>query len=402
MTIITPKNIESIDKLLIENRVLEPFSEILVDFVNDISKTILRDNSLKQYPELMALGFWMRKSHIKELENYFFKQKEKKLLLGRGIVFHIAPSNVDTIFVYSWFISLLVGNSNILRVSDKKNIQTELLLNIIISVLYNKKYKLLQNRVAIIRYGHIDNITKKLSNMADVRVIWGGDNTINHIRTIPIRATTTELTFADKFSFATIKSKELLNNKNIDSFIKNFYNDAFWFGQMACSSIRLIVWVGDDRENIEAQELFWKSLNSYVLKHKIEDITSADIVNKLVAECSMAIESDIIIENMENPYINRIKIQTLNDVKEELHCGTGLFYELEIEKFEDILPYITKKHQTIAQYGFSKEELSICIYQNMQYGIDRIVPIGKSLDFSYIWDGYDLFRSFCREIEILE
>ena len=33
-------------------------------------------------------------------------------------------------------------------------------------------------------------------------------------------------------------------------------------------------------------------------------------------------------------------------------------------------------------------------------GIDRIVPIGKTMDFSLVWDGYDLIRSLSREISI--
>ena len=170
----------------------------------------------------MALAFWMRKSHIKVLHEYFKTQESEKVLLGRGCVFHMAPSNVDTIFVYSWFISLLVGNSNVLRISDKENIQTDLLLNVIASVLNNEKYKELEEMVTIIKYGHDDQVTEKLSSYADVRVIWGGDTTVKHIRSIPIKPTATELTFADKFSFAVIKSNELLKDKQLDRLIEKF------------------------------------------------------------------------------------------------------------------------------------------------------------------------------------
>jgi len=34
-------------------------------------------------------------------------------------------------------------------------------------------------------------------------------------------------------------------------------------------------------------------------------------------------------------------------------------------------------------------------------GVDRVVPIGQALSFSNIWDGHDLLREFCREIEII-
>jgi hypothetical protein len=400
MSTVVPENLTSLDDLYIESVVLEPFSEPLVNFVNDVSATILKDRFFKQYPELMTLAFWMRRSHILSIKDYFNKQKAGKIILGRGIIFHIAPSNVDTIFVYSWFISLLMGNSNIVRISSKSNTQTELLLNAIVTVLHQTKYTFLQNRVAILKYGHDDVITKHLSAMADMRVIWGGDSTINHIRTIPIKPTAIELTFADKFSFAILKSKELLQDKKIELFIEKFYNDAFWFGQMACSSIRAVIWVGNKSDNQQAQMIFWNALNHYVLKQRPNEVTPADIINKLVAECSMAIEKPVVIEEKHSPYINKIQIQSFNDINERLHCGTGLFYELETETIEEVFIHTTKKYQTIAQYGFSKKELSIALYQNMPKGIDRIVPIGKSLDFSYIWDGYDLLSYFTREIEL--
>jgi len=402
VNIVIPKGIASLEELNITNKVLKPFSSILIDFVNDVSKAILKNSSLKEYPELMALAFWMRKSHIKVLHAYFKKQESGKVLLGRGVVFHLAPSNVDTIFVYSWFISLLVGNSNVLRISDKKNIQTDILLNVIGTVLDNKKYKALQGMVTIIKYGHDDNVTKRLSALADVRVIWGGDNTVNHIRSIPIKSTATELTFADKFSFAVIKSKTLLEDQSLDKLIEKFYNDSYWFGQMACSSIRLIAWIGTHEENEEAQDVFWNKLDAYVLKKLPDEIAPADIVNKLVAECSMAIESNVVINKMDNPYINRVSISTIETVKEGLHCGTGLFYETEVNNFDELMPLMTKKHQTIAYYGYCEEEMIKSIQESMPIGIDRIVPIGQSLDFSNVWDGFDLFRNFCREIEILK
>jgi len=400
MTIVSPPGISSIDTFSINKSVLIPFTEILVDFVNDISKSILKDKDFKEHPEILALAFWMRKSHIQKLKVHFSQLQGEKIFLGRGVIFHLAPSNVDTIFVYSWLISLLVGNSNIVRLSAKKNLQTELLLDTINSILAQKKYSILCERVLILQYGHEDEITKKLSLMADTRVIWGGDQTIEHIRMLPIKATATELTFADKFSFALIKSDELLKEQNLQRLIRNFYNDAFSFSQMACSSIRLIAWVGTEKDNHKAKKIFWKALGSYTLQKAPTEITPADIVNKLVAECSIAIESPIKIEKNSNPYINKINISRLTEVKEDLHCGTGLFYELETNDLISIFQDINKKHQTVSHYGFNPEELKQAIYKTLPSGIDRIVPIGKSLEFSHIWDGTDLLQSFCREVDL--
>ena len=45
-----------------------------------------------------------------------------------------------------------------------------------------------------------------------------------------------------------------------------------------------------------------------------------------------------------------------------------------------------------------KPELKDFIMSNRPKGIDRIVPLGKTLNFSLIWDGYDLIYSMSRKI----
>jgi hypothetical protein len=389
MKILFP-DIKDINEIDLELNPLKPFCDGVIEFVNELSSSILKNPYFKNFPELIALGFWMRKSNIKKLKKHFFSKE--KVLIGRGIVFHIAPSNVDTIFVYSFILSLLVGNSNIIRISTKESIQIDLLLELIVSVL--KKYEFLKKRVVIIRYPHNDEITAKLSLMSDVRVIWGGDETINHIRKIPIKPTAIELTFADKFSFSLIKENKI-NKENIDFLIEGFYNDSFLFSQMACSSTKLVVWYGD---NDKTRKLFWDKLSEFTLK-KLPEIYPSEIMNKYVSLCAMAIENEVKIE-MKNPYVSVVEIEKFSDINANLHCGAGIFYELKINSFDEIVPFITKKYQTLSHFGFSKDELVNLIYNYMPQGIDRMVPIGKAMEFNHIWDGYDLLSSFCREVYI--
>ena len=69
--------------------------------------------------------------------------------------------------------------------------------------------------------------------------------------------------------------------------------------------------------------------------------------------------------------------------------------------FNDLASIVTTKYQTLAYFGFSKDELQQFVLNNHIKGIDRIVPIGKTTDFSLIWDGYDLITMLSREISIL-
>ena len=55
----------------------------------------------------------------------------------------------------------------------------------------------------------------------------------------------------------------------------------------------------------------------------------------------------------------------------------------------------------MSYYGFNEDFLIDFIQNDTPQGIDRIVPIGKTMDFSLIWDGYDLIETLSRKIEII-
>ena len=86
-----------------------PFSGKISEFTSALSDTLLRSGDTKRYPELVALGFWLRKSNINKMQQQVAGSWRKPL----GLVVHYTPANVDTMFVYSWVCSLLMGNRNI-------------------------------------------------------------------------------------------------------------------------------------------------------------------------------------------------------------------------------------------------------------------------------------------------
>ena len=47
-----------------------------------------------------------------------------------------------------------------------------------------------------------------------------------------------------------------------------------------------------------------------------------------------------------------------------------------------------------------KPEAKSFLLKNNLSGIDRVVPLGKDLDISAIWDGYDVIESLSRIINL--
>ncbi len=55
--------------------------------------------------------------------------RQDALVFPRGNVFHVPPANVDTIFVYSWALSALAGNHNVVRISERSAAAAETILD---------------------------------------------------------------------------------------------------------------------------------------------------------------------------------------------------------------------------------------------------------------------------------
>lgn len=73
----------------------------------------------------MTFAFWIRKANILEMLNRFMG--EGSFVCERGVVFHIAPSNVVVNYAYLLAAGLLTGNANIVRIPSKDFSQIELL-----------------------------------------------------------------------------------------------------------------------------------------------------------------------------------------------------------------------------------------------------------------------------------
>lgn len=378
------------------------FHETTLAFLNEVSKKILTNKDMRQYPELIATGYWLRKAHIHQIQQDFSDRFKDSLVRPRGIVFHIAPSNVDSIFLYSWVLSLLAGNANIIRLSSKQDEQLAILLDLIETTLAKKEYRELWERTMVVTYPHDDEMTKMFSRECHVRIIWGGDFTIRSIRSIPLRPIATELVFADRFSSVVLSAEQVLqtNENQFDQLIHNFYNDAFWFQQMACSSPRMIAWIGDKKQIDEAQKRFWNGVQRR-LDQEDYSISSALNMTRLSTAFYYGAQretSGVTIVNNGSPL--RVNMNELNTNLREIHCGGGIFLEMSFSRINDLTEVFNEKDQTLSYYGFTKKELSEFVLKLKGRGIDRIVPVGQALDFNEIWDGYHFLTYLTREIDL--
>lgn len=391
------KNTPSLDQLCKEN-ILPFFSDQSISFISKLAKLIRSDKELNTNTELQSLAFWMRTSHLKSLCKKYFITHHNTFRSATGNVFHIAPANVDSIFLYSWLLSLLTGNKNILRVSNKTRNRLSGLFSILDTLFSMPEYQAIAKRTMLISYDHNQDTTAQLTNKCDMRIIWGGDDTINTIRRTPPRPNAKELAFPNKFSLAIFNAEKIISN-DIHKLVRNFYNDTYYFNQLACSSPRMIFWLGDSSAIDIAKKKFWYAFENFVLSKKPSNIEYSSIANKQLTTQSIAITNDVIIPRTQSNLVTRIDLCS-TAIPESLHCGNGVFFEKNARNLANVFDTFQSHYQTVVCYGVTSTDIQHAWGENQPTASIRFVKPGEALNFSEVWDGYNLIYELSRIISI--
>jgi len=381
-------------KLTFPNKAYQIFGINTINFLNKVSQDILKNKKYSKYSDLISFAFYIRKKNLIKISK---KYQNKDRIMGRGIAYHIPPSNVPLNFAYSLVFGLLSGNNNIVRLPSKNFIQIKILCKIFYKFLKKKKYLEFYKRICLIKYDRSDEISSELSKKADVRLIWGGDETISQFKKYSTSPRCIDLNFADRYSISIINLNKLskISDNNLKNIANRFYNDSYIMDQKGCSSPQAVIWVGSDKKKIK--EKFYDTLSEIAKKKYDNDLP---VTNNKIASLSMAaIKSEVdFVSSYKNFNLVRIKLKKISKDIEKIHPHFGTFVEININSISLIDKIISKKLQTISYYGIDKKKIYNLILKCGTLGVDRVVPIGRALDMNIEWDGYDIIRTLSRII----
>jgi len=379
---------------VIEHLPLAPYNLYSLDFTKQLSALLLNVKKTEfasdlTTPDLVALGFWLRPSNINKIRQDFALEFAKPL----GVVSHFTPANVDTMFVYSWICSLLMGNNNVVRVASKNTPAADLLMGLINQLLCKPEHIEIANRNQFVTYDKSSRHSQDISTVSDARVIWGGDDSVLSIRSLTTKPRCRDISFADRYSASLIDARSDFNDDNVTSVAKALWKDTQPFAQQACSSPRVIFWMGDE------------SLLHHVLVeiNKLAKQTTFEITQKNNQLVNQQLVKTTHPNNNElfSGHITALAVENLSDQLLQWHTGEGIFYVLKIDTEDELVNHADAKLQTLSYWGVDKAALlKLCSNPSIS-GIDRIVPIGRALDFSPTWDGFDLFSQLTRKIDLI-
>lgn len=385
-------------QLEIERHALRPFDPSVLEFCDALARALRQSKGIRSRPALAALAWWLRPGSLRRLQDHWnnLSNATDTLRVPRGTVFHIPPTNVETILVYSWISSALAGNANVIRVSSSSSSENKLLFDILFETL--SSFPIVAKTTLFLKYAHDDEVTQILS-CSDVRVIWGGDGTVDAIKKVPSSPRSIDIPFSNRYSFSLLAADAINDSSEpeLKELAHDFVNDAYWFDQIACSSPKVIFLLQEDDDS-KPLERFINAVVAELARKDVE-IAPAASMTKLVNSFALAADGYVSSIHRPNHQITVGEFRELVSFPREMPGG-GLFYLMRIQNLEELLPFVSRTDQTMTHFGIQESSLRNFVDSLNGRGIDRVVPVGEALNFDVIWDGFDLLSSFSKLVHL--
>src|SRR5580704_16255405 len=221
-----------------------PFAPERVDLVGGVAETLLGPRRSTASGPAAHFAFWTRRAALAKIAaNFAARVPQHALARPRGLVFHLPPQNVETVFLYSWALAYLAGNANIVRLPHEISARMRAIVDLFLERLASQG----DESQLFVHYPSQGDLGTKISARSDARVVWGGDAKVALFAPLPLRNGGKSIWFGDRFSFSTINGAALenLDEPALRALAKKLHNDVFVFDQMACSSPHALYVVGE-------------------------------------------------------------------------------------------------------------------------------------------------------------
>ena len=368
----------------------EIFDTLVIKFLSKLSQKLLCKNpNIEEYKDFKGFGFWIRESNLINMRD---SRRDINCRVGRGVSFHIAPSNIATNSLYTLVFGLLSGCPSIIRLSNKNIDELRSIMQLINKILASREFIKLSNKISFINYEHDRTISNYFSSLVDARILWGGDETIQIFKSFNTASHCVDIVFPNKVSSSLISSEWLLSSDGEEIAIKAdlFARDIGLFSQMACSSPKSLILIKDQNLSYKKELLdFFKKCDlSLSTKNWLSENQSLENFKSSIDICMELPNFRCIFKgiNLSVFFADKCKFTEINNFKTKDSC----IFLSEVDSIEEALTLLPENNQTIVCIGLKKEIKIKVVQKGMIGGSNRFVSPGNALNMNIYWDGYDI------------
>ncbi|MCQ2502719.1 MAG: acyl-CoA reductase [Saccharofermentans sp.] len=295
-----------------------------------------------------------------------------------GVLFHIAAGNMDALPVVSIAEGLLAGNINILKLPSVDNGLTIKAMEILLE--FEPRLK---DYIYIFDTPSSDVVAmKKMADMADGIVVWGGDEAVTAVRSLA-KPGTRLIEWGHKLGFAYVSGYE-----DKETELQELAEHIMVTKQLLCSSCQVIYVDTDNFDEVKMfAEEFTNYLNKAAAKYPVDDIGA---VAELSIKRRVQLYDDFIGGDYSSKdevvfYGNNVSVTAVPDSELELSYMFGNVYVKPLPRTE-ITRVLRSKKEYLQTAGLIcspdvREELAMKILRS---GVERVTRAGN---MSFYFDG---------------
>lgn len=311
-----------------------------------------------------------------------------------GILFHIAAGNAQGLPFYSVLEGMLAGNVNILKLPSMDDGISIMLLHEMI-----KEEPALAPYVCVLDVSSTNlDVMKKLADMADGIIVWGGDESIRAIRSYA-EPNTHIISWGHKLSFAYV-TKESLCDEHMERKLEQLAEHMCETKQSLCSSCQGIYVDTDERKVLESVgETYFRILQDVSRRYKPESIGVRG--KNSIALYNMELEN----QNGEKRIWKENGVSVIVSDESELELS-HMFRNCWVKPLprEKIVYCLKSKKGYLQTVGLlcKEEERSKLSAEFIKAGVTRITRIGdmSATVAGEAHDGEYPLRRYCKIVEI--
>ena len=317
---------------------------------------------------------------------------------ARGLVCHWLAGNVQILGMFALVQSIISKNVNLLKVSSRDDGVFTDILNGFKGVTYTMETghtisgdDLLKTISVVYFDRHADKLGEEMSRQADVRIAWGGRESVETVSGYPARYDAETVIFGPKLSCSVIAREELSSVQEARKLARKVSVDVSVFDQTGCASPHNLY---IEEGGVVSPEAFIDILGDSMRKTEIqipkplmspEQVSQVHSIRGVYDFKGMVRGSETMswtilmddLDEMDRPVYSRVLF---------VHQVRSIF---------DCLKHIGEDIQTIG-IAAPEEKAVAFATEATRRGVMRLPVIGRMLNFEMPWDGVFLFDRLVR------
>lgn len=326
--------------------------------------------------------------HAAALEHFARIDERKSLrVLPRGLASHWVAGNVPLLGLFSWALSALVGNVNVVRLSSRMDDFLTPILRLLART--SAAGAELAADTLVVHFPTEDQESHRaMSAAADVRVGWGGREAVEAIAGLPAKWDCETIILGPRMSLAVVDA-DLLT----DRVLSRLASDIAYFDQQACSSPQ---WVfvkrsrrGDSFDAVVAR--FVKAFAEQASALPRHPLDPGETYLIELDRARVLMDGGVLHRDTETAWT----VVVLGAPDTRVACANRFVQVIPFDDVDEVCRFIPGNAQTVVML-FDQQDSDRFSESAARRGVHRFARPGEGNHFETPWDGTPLISRLTR------